>query len=39
MNYFSMNRRAEIFRYSPSKKSLDYVLNEAQLALYGEVKN
>jgi nucleoside-diphosphate-sugar epimerase len=31
MNYFSMNRRAEIFGYAPSKSSLDTVLDEAEL--------
>ncbi len=33
MNYFSNNRRAEVFGYVPSKTSLDSVLNEAFLAL------
>lgn len=31
MNYFSKNQRAEMFGYSPSKKSLDSVLDEACL--------
>ena len=33
--YFSRNRRAEIFQYFPSKKSLENVLDEAELVLTG----
>ena len=33
MNYFSNNRRAEVFGYVPSKNSLQTVLDEAYLAL------
>lgn len=33
MNYFSSNRRAEIFGYMPQKSSLQTVLNEVSLAL------
>ena len=35
MNYFSMNRRAEMFGYAPSKNSLDSVLDEALLVVNG----
>jgi nucleoside-diphosphate-sugar epimerase len=31
MNYFSMNRRAEIFGYSPSNNSLNNVISEIEL--------
>lgn len=32
-NYYSTNRRAEIFGYQPAKSSLDTVLDEAQMML------
>ncbi len=36
-NYFSNNRRAEKFEYFPTKQSLESVLDEARITLYGEV--
>jgi nucleoside-diphosphate-sugar epimerase len=37
INYFSRNRRAEIFQYLPSKKSLENVLDQAGLVVIGGI--
>jgi nucleoside-diphosphate-sugar epimerase len=37
INYFSRNRRAERFQYLPSKKSLENVLDQAGLVVFGGI--